>query len=305
MVESGRAPERLPERGALPLVGVIALAAFLAACGSGDPGSDARSSAPGASATEAPASTTSTPSSRSIPCPGGARPVTDLAYEDLPGVDPALLSLDVYPPAHGCPAPVVIWVHGGGWRIGDKRNQMADKVRLLNDAGYAVVSVDYRLTDPASPEPVRYPTHNEDVAAAVAWVHDHIAGYGGDPTRLALLGHSAGAQIVASVATDERYLGEHGLGLDALRCAAPLDTEGYDVAGPAGAGIDIYRDVFGDDPANVGRRLAAVARRAREGHPAVPPRRARNPHASARGPRPSPGVCATRGSRSPWSTPGG
>jgi arylformamidase len=235
---------RTPRRLVRTVVGVLALAMFVAACDGGDSGSDAASD-PEASAASA-STRGPTPSGS---CPEGSRPVPGIAYENVPGVAPDLVSLDVYPPDHGCPAPVVIWVHGGGWSIGDKRNQMPDKVELFNDAGYVVVSVNYRLTDPASPDPVRYPTHDEDVAAAVAWVHDHIAGYGGDPARLALLGHSAGAQIVASVATDARFLGAHGLGLDALRCAAPLDTEGYDVSGPAGAGIGIYRNAFGDDPA--------------------------------------------------------
>lgn len=151
------------------------------------------------------------------------------------------------------PAPVVIWVHGGGWQGGDKRNQMDDKVRLWNGAGYMVVSVNYRLTDSNpdqnAPAPVRFPTHDQDVAAAVAWVHDHIGDHGGDPERVALLGHSAGAQIAASVATDPTYLGAHGLGLDALRCAGALDTEGYDVAATARTGNPIYRAAFGDDPA--------------------------------------------------------
>jgi acetyl esterase/lipase len=96
---------------------------------------------------------------------------------------------------------------------------------------------------------VQDPNHNEDVAAAVAWVVDHVAGYGGDPDRIAVLGHSAGAQIVASVATDDRYLATHGLGLDALRCAGSLDTEGYDVAAIPAARTPTYRAAFGDDPA--------------------------------------------------------
>jgi len=180
-------------------------------------------------------------------------PVRDIPYAS----DDLHQRLDVYPASHGCPAPVVMWVHGGGWQRGDKRNQIEDKVRLWNDAGYAVVSVNYRLTDPNSAQtsaatsaaPVRFPTHDEDVAAAVAWVHDHIGDHGGDPARIALLGHSAGAQITASVATDPTYLGAHGLGLDALRCAGALDTEGYDVAAMAGTGNAIYRAAFGDDPA--------------------------------------------------------
>jgi acetyl esterase/lipase len=113
-----------------------------------------------------------------------------------------------------------------------------------------LVSVNYRLTDPRSPTPVVYPTHNEDVAAAVAWVHDHIADHGGDPSRIAILGHSAGAQIVASIATDEHYLAGHGMSLSDLRCAGALDTEGFDVASMAshGAGATLYRAAFTDDP---------------------------------------------------------
>jgi acetyl esterase/lipase len=81
-------------------------------------------------------------------------------------------------------------------------------------------------------------------------VHDHIADHGGDPSRIAILGHSAGAQIVASIATDERYLAAHRMSLSDLRCAGALDTEGFDVASKAshGAGTTLYRAAFTDDP---------------------------------------------------------
>jgi acetyl esterase/lipase len=177
--------------------------------------------------------------------------VRTVHYETVPGVAPRLTSLDVYPMRAGCDAPVLVWVHGGGWQTGDKANQVRDKARLAAEHGWVLVSVNYRLTDPASPTPVVYPTHNEDVAAAIAWVHDHVADDGGDPSRIAILGHSAGAQIVASIATDERYLEAHGLGLSDLRCAGALDTEGFDVASRAtrGLGAALYRAAFGDDPA--------------------------------------------------------
>jgi acetyl esterase/lipase len=193
----------------------------------------------GAGAAEAPA------------CRRAGAEVRSVRYEAITGVAPRLTSLDVYPLAAGCDAPVVVWVHGGGWRTGDKANQIADKVRLAAEHGWVLVSVNYRLTDPASAAPVVYPTHNEDVAAAIAWVHDHVARYGGDPSRLAILGHSAGAQIAASIATDERYLEAHGLALSDLRCAGALDTEGFDVAARAASGFGsaIYRGAFGDDPA--------------------------------------------------------
>jgi len=160
-----------------------------------------------------------------------------------------MTSVDVYRPGDLCDAPVVVWVHGGGWRRGDKVLQMPDKVRLARDNGWVLVSVNYRLTDPSAPDPVRYPTHNEDVATALAWVDDNIARYGGDPSRVAVLGHSAGAQIVASIGTDEHYLAAHDLSLSDIRCVGALDTEGFDVERMASTGNPIYRAAFGDDPA--------------------------------------------------------
>lgn len=216
----------------------VGFALSLAACGGGD-GTDAdRLGA------ERDATTTTVPGT----CPNGGAPAHDVRYASVPGVDPNLLSLDIYPPATGCPAPVVVWVHGGGFRKGDKRFQMTDKVPFLNDLGYMVVSVNYRLTNPADAEPVRYPTHSEDVASAIAWIDRNIARYGGDPDQIAVIGHSAGAQIVATVATDPQLLGAHGLAPDDLACVAPLDTEGFDVARQVRLGIPIYVDTFGTDP---------------------------------------------------------
>lgn len=62
----------------------------------------------------------------------------------------------------------------------------------------------------------------------MAWGHDNIGAYGGDPSRIALLGHSAGADIVSNVTTNPTYLAAHGLDLDSVVCAGPLDTEGFD-----------------------------------------------------------------------------
>jgi acetyl esterase/lipase len=178
------------------------------------------------------AASTSTPSSTASPthgCASQARPTT-VAYETIAGVAPNLTSLDVHAPASACGAPVVVWVHGGGYQTGDKANQMADKVRLFNGHGWVLVSVNYRLTKPGDPTSAQYPDHFHDVAAAVAWVHRNIAGYGGDPARVALLGHSAGADIVSNVADNPAYLAQQGLDLKAITCAGPLDTEGFDKA---------------------------------------------------------------------------
>lgn len=151
-----------------------------------------------------------------------------VAYNAVPGVDRNLTSLDIFASRATCEAPVVMWVHGGGYQIGDKSNQVKDKVVLFNDHGWIFVSVNYRLTKPGQPGSAQYPDHYDDVASAVAWVHAHIADYGGNPSRIALFGHSAGADIVANVAVNPTYLQRQGLGLSAIRCAGPLDTEGFD-----------------------------------------------------------------------------
>lgn len=185
----------------------------------------------------------------------------DLEYDRIPGVRPELLSLDVYTPDRdaGCaPVPMVIYVHGGGWRQGDKRSRILDKVELFTGAGWVFASVNYRLSpleipaDPVDwdPDRIQYPIHNRDAAAAVAWLHAHTADFDADPNQLAIMGHSAGAAIVSSIATDPSFLAAYDLGLDTLQCAASLDTEGYDVRSQAEDPTSgpLYRNAFGDDP---------------------------------------------------------
>lgn len=185
------------------------------------------------------------------PCADPDLPTT-VAYREVPGVAPDLTSVDVHTGPERCGAPVVLWVHGGGYRTGDKANRMADKVALAQAQGWVLVSVNYRLTDPADPTSARYPDHFDDVAAAVAWTREHIAGYGGDPDRLAILGHSAGADIVSNVVVNPAYLAAHGLPVDALRCAGPLDTEGFDKVAAGAAEPDGQQDQWqvslGDAP---------------------------------------------------------
>ena len=211
-----------PARRAVALATALGAAVVLASCAGGT-GASLESAPPtGPRPTTEAAATGASP-----PCARPSLPTT-VAYETLPGVDPNLTSLDVHTTATDCGAPVVIWVHGGAYQIGDKANQMTDKVRLAAEQGWVLVSVNYRLTRPGDPSSARYPDHYDDVAAAVAWVHDHIADYGGDPGRLALLGHSAGADIVANVVTNPGYLQRQGLSPSVLSCAGPLDTEGFD-----------------------------------------------------------------------------
>ncbi len=154
---------------------------------------------------------------------GPMRVVRDIPYISIPNVDLDLTSLDVYAPNDADDAPVLIFVHGGGWGRGDKEH-VRKKPEAFVGAGYVFVSVNYRL----SPDVV-HPAHVTDVAGAIAWVHDHISKYGGDPGRIYLMGHSAGAHLVSLVAVDETYLSEKGKSLGVVKGVVSLDTAAYDI----------------------------------------------------------------------------
>jgi len=145
---------------------------------------------------------------------GGVRKFLNLPYATIPGVNPNLLSLDVYAPATGQNHPVIVMVHGGGWQRGDKANAniATNKYRHFTQAGYVFVSINYRLS-PA----VKHPAHVQDVAKALAWVAKNINRYSGNPARIYLMGHSAGAHLAALVATDQRYLEAAGENLQLLK----------------------------------------------------------------------------------------
>lgn len=113
---------------------------------------------------------------------------------DLPYGPATAQRLDVYRPddAHG--APIIMMVHGGAWMFGDKRSGgvVHPKVEHWERAGYVVVSVDYRMVPEADPL-----QQAKDVATALAYVQKHAGEWGGDPARVVLMGHSAGAHLVA------------------------------------------------------------------------------------------------------------
>jgi arylformamidase len=175
----------------------------------------------------------------------------DIAYFAVEGVNPKLLSLDIYSPAQAQNAGVVLGIHGGAWSFGDKANGgfAANKATFFTSHEYIFVSINYRLS-PA----VQHPTNVQDVASAISFVYQHIAEYGGDPNRIALIGHSAGAQLAALVATDERYLQAHDLGLNILRGVVLLDGAGYDLPAQIKVGGPIlknyYLDTFTTDEAS-------------------------------------------------------
>ena len=113
--------------------------------------------------------------------------------------------LDIYAPPDAKNLPVVFWIHGGGWQAGDKADVKL-KPQVFMDKGFVFVSTNYRLL----PD-VDMGTLIRDVAKSFRWVHDHIAEYGGDPKRVLVGGHSAGAQLAALLCTDDRYLKAEGV----------------------------------------------------------------------------------------------
>jgi arylformamidase len=144
---------------------------------------------------------------------------------DIPYGDPAekLQVLDIYSPAAAEKLPVVFWIHGGGWTTGDKTN-VAIKPRVFCERGFVFVSTNYRLLPDVTMEVLI-----QDVAKSLGWVHKNIAKYGGDPQRIFVMGHSAGAQLAALLCTDDRYLKAEGVSFDVLKGCVPVDGDTYDV----------------------------------------------------------------------------
>jgi acetyl esterase/lipase len=160
----------------------------------------------------------------------------DIPYATAPNVDPSLLSLDVHlldadAPGSGAQtalknAPVMMYVHGGGGQRGDKafsKDLAVKPVYFTKREGFVFVSVNYRLGAAGA-----YPVAQQDVANAVAWVYKNIAQFGGDPNQIFLSGHSSGANLVARVATVDRFLKNAGLDLSVLKGVITMDGGGYD-----------------------------------------------------------------------------
>jgi len=131
--------------------------------------------------------------------------------------------LDVYSPPDAKNLPVVFWIHGGGWQAGDK-TEVKLKPTAFVEKGFVFVSTNYRLLPDVEME-----TIFRDIAKSMRWVHDHIAEYGGDPNRILVMGHSAGAQLAALICIDDRYLKAEGVSLSSIKGCVPVDGDTYDV----------------------------------------------------------------------------
>ncbi len=188
-----------------------------------------------------------------------AQPVSHSAHiaRDIPyaaSADPRQ-RVDIHAPTGAKSLPVVFWIHGGGWQTGD-RSEIQLKPQAFVDKGFVFVSTGYRLL----PD-VDMVTIFRDIAKSVRWVHDHVGEYGGDPTRMLVMGHSAGAQLAALICTDDRYLKAEGLSLGMIKGCVPVDGDTFDLPAiieTAETRLRVHgmpmpkfghRLKFGDDPA--------------------------------------------------------
>ena len=153
--------------------------------------------------------------------------------------------VDVYTPDDAVgDAPLVVFIHGGGWQNGNRAMVQA-KPQHFKDAGFVFASAGYRLLPDAPVE-----QQAADIGAALRALRAQAETGGFDPDRIVLMGHSAGAHLAALVASDPSYAGD---AFGAIKGVVLLDGAGYDVAAaaarPSMALPTLYKDVFGTDPA--------------------------------------------------------
>lgn len=179
-------------------------------------------------------------STTGVRLPPNARLERDLSY----GNDPQQ-RLDIYMPAQAKAAPIIFMVHGGAWMIGDKAASgfVSNKVAHWLPKGYILVSSNYRMS--RQPNPL---DQADDIARALAFVQSKAPSWGGDPAKVLLLGHSAGAHLVSLLAADPRIVTSKGgtawLGTIVLDSAAYDLVEIMQRKHPR-----IYDRAFGKDPA--------------------------------------------------------
>ncbi len=180
------------------------------------------------------------------PAPAAAQTsaVASAMHEVAYGTHPAQ-RFDVYLPAQAKGAPTIFYVHGGGWRCGDKamRGLIQAKQKRWTAAGAIVISTNYRMLPDTDPlEQAR------DIARAVAKAQRTVATLGGDPDGFVLMGHSAGAHLVGLLAASPKMASEFGV--KPWRASVLLDGGAIDTeATMRGRNLPLFDNAFGDDPA--------------------------------------------------------
>lgn len=139
----------------------------------------------------------------------GVRRIRNLTYLEGDERDAQRRRLDLYLPPSGPPHPLIVWMHGGGWRIGSKDDLFGLYGRIgavFAERGIAWANINYRLTPR-----VQHPGHIDDCAAAVAFLIRQAPEFNLNPEGVFLAGHSAGAHLAALLGLDERFLRAHGI----------------------------------------------------------------------------------------------
>lgn len=172
-----------------------------------------------------------------------------IPYKNIVGINANFLSLDIhYPDSFVNLRPVIVYVHGGGWSVGDKAQQIQNKINFCKEEQYVLVSVNYRLSpypyEIDNPDRIKFPSHNLDVADALKAVYDHIADYGGNPEKIAILGHSAGAHLVSLTGTNISFLENVGLSFINIKGVASIDIRAYNIPDRVTANNTESQDMF-------------------------------------------------------------
>jgi arylformamidase len=174
-----------------------------------------------------------------FPLPAGATVERDIAYGEH-----RLHRLDLYRPASAKDAPVVVMIHGGAWRLGNKAigRGVRNKVAHWVGKGWILVSLDYRLLPEAKPL-----EQAQDVARALAFVQARAAAWGGDASRIVLVGHSSGAHLASLLSVDPALTAVAGA--RPWRATIALDSAAFDVEQiMRDRHFGFYDAAFGSDP---------------------------------------------------------
>jgi acetyl esterase/lipase len=131
--------------------------------------------------------------------------------------------LDIYAPENASGLPVMLYIHGGAWKVGNKR-LVNDKPKFFTSRNWIFVSANYRLLPDG-----RHPANVQDVASAFAWLNDNIEKFGGRADQIVLCGFSAGAHLSALAGLDSTYLNNAGKSMSAVKAVVLLDNPVSDV----------------------------------------------------------------------------
>ncbi|OEK00950.1 hypothetical protein BFP97_05250 [Roseivirga sp. 4D4] len=156
--------------------------------------------------------------------------IRDLAYsEKAPNNEKQMLDLYL---SDEKDSPILLWIHGGAWAFGDKKDEAA-LAKFLANQGVSVAVINYRLSpaiwaDPKFNTGIRHPDHIKDVASAFKWIYTNAEEYGFDRNRIFVSGYSSGGHLSALLATDPKYLETEGLTLNLIAGVIPI-AGAYDI----------------------------------------------------------------------------